>query len=152
MTDRRSLMTNQQTADTARTEQLTAALREVLATFAPMHEVHGGPVSYYDGSADIEAAQFEKWRATLDDVDLPAGFKRTTAVTVDCAACGYHFDETEFIHAFDSIAEATSTVVGAGWDELEDGRVICEEQDEAHEVLRSEVGVVDQDATEGAQR
>jgi hypothetical protein len=75
-------------------------------------------------------------------VELPGGFKRTTAVTVDCAACGYHFGETEFIHAFDSVEEATDTVVGAGWDELRDGRVVCEDQDEKHQALRSEVGVV----------
>jgi hypothetical protein len=74
--------------------------------------------------------------------ELPCGFKRTTAVTVDCAACGYHFDETEFIHAFDSVEEAVDTVVGAGWDELRDGRVVCEDHDEKHEALRSEVGVV----------
>jgi hypothetical protein len=50
----------------ARSEQLAATLREVLATFEPMHEVSGGPVSYYDGSADIEPEQYERWQANLD--------------------------------------------------------------------------------------
>jgi hypothetical protein len=89
-------------------------------------------------------AEYEQQRLIAGETpaQLPGGFKRTTAVTVDCAACGYHFDETEFIHAFDSVEEAVDTVVGAGWDELRDGRVICEDQDEKHEALRSEVGVV----------
>lgn len=49
----------------ARAEHLAATLREVLDTFDPMSEVYGGPVSYYDGSADIEVAQYEQWRAVL---------------------------------------------------------------------------------------
>lgn len=73
----------------------------------------------------------------------PAGFERKTCVTVDCAACGYHYDETEFIHAFDSIEEATDTVVGAGWDELKDGRVLCDTYDEKHDELRRVVGLVE---------
>lgn len=31
-----------------------------------MHEVYDGPVSYYDGSADIEVSQFERWTAVLN--------------------------------------------------------------------------------------
>lgn len=49
-----------------RVEQLEAILSEVLGTFGPMHDVYGGPVSYYDGSADIEVEQFEKWRGVLN--------------------------------------------------------------------------------------
>ncbi|WP_193777621.1 hypothetical protein [Streptomyces sp. E5N298] len=48
------------------TAKLAATLREVLDTFGPMHDVYGGPVSYYDGSADITPAQYEGWRAVLD--------------------------------------------------------------------------------------
>lgn len=54
------------TSSDPRTEQLAAVLREVLATFGPMHETYGGPVSYYDGSADIEVGQFERWTAVLN--------------------------------------------------------------------------------------
>ncbi|WP_372344660.1 hypothetical protein [Streptomyces sp. KL116D] len=49
-----------------RIQQLTETLREVLATFSPMHETYGGPASYYDGSADIEVSQFERWTAVLN--------------------------------------------------------------------------------------
>ncbi|WP_331731867.1 hypothetical protein OG298_45310 (plasmid) [Streptomyces sp. NBC_01005] len=50
----------------ARAEQLATTLQEVLGTFGPMHDVYGGPVSYYDGSADIEPEQYERWQAVLD--------------------------------------------------------------------------------------
>ncbi|MGW1814103.1 hypothetical protein ACWCQM_11155 [Streptomyces sp. NPDC002125] len=56
----------------ARADRLAATLREVLDTFGPMHEVYGGPVSYYDGSADIEPEQYEGWRAVLDGTTAPA--------------------------------------------------------------------------------
>lgn len=52
----------------ARTEQLAATLREVLDEFGPMHDVYGGPVSYYDGSADIQPERYERWRSALGDV------------------------------------------------------------------------------------
>lgn len=70
---------------------------------------------------------------------LPAGFERRTGVAVKCAACGYGFDEDEFIHFFDSPEEARDTVVGTGWDELKDGRVVCETRDEKHNELRATV-------------
>jgi hypothetical protein len=62
-----------------RIEHLTSTLREVLATFAPMHDTVGGPVSYYDGSADIEPVRYERWRAVLNGETPPS--------TSRCAAC-----------------------------------------------------------------
>lgn len=81
-------------------------------------------------------------------VVLPASFERITGLTVKCAACGYGYDEDEGTQLFDSISDATEAVVSAGWGELTDGRVLCEEQDDDHESLRKQVGVVAQDATE----
>ena len=48
------------------TAVLAATLREVLDTFSPMKDTHDGPVAYYDGSADIEPEQYDRWRAVLD--------------------------------------------------------------------------------------
>ncbi|MFG3136072.1 hypothetical protein ACGFZA_07595 [Streptomyces sp. NPDC048211] len=59
--------TDQQPTTVDRAAVLTSTLREVLDTFGPMTEVYGGPVAYYDGSADITPAQYEGWRAVLDD-------------------------------------------------------------------------------------
>lgn len=59
------------TADRIRAEaqrdrdQHAAVLTEVLATFGPMKDTYDGPVSYYDGSADIQPEQFERWRSTI---------------------------------------------------------------------------------------
>ncbi|GAB2731560.1 hypothetical protein [Streptomyces bullii] len=78
-------------------------------------------------------------------VELPAGFERHTCITVTCAACGYRYDETEYDHHFPSLGDAVDGAVGSGWDELKDGRVLCETVDEKHEELRRTVGVVDQD-------
>jgi hypothetical protein len=78
---------------------------------------------------------------------LPDGFERHTCVTVKCAACGYGYDETEYDHHFPGLGDALDGVIGAGWDELKDGRVLCEAQDEKHEDLRLTVGVVDPEAT-----
>jgi hypothetical protein len=55
-----------------RAEALAATLREVLHTFAPMRDSVDGPVSYYDGSADIEPVRFERWRAVLDGQTPPS--------------------------------------------------------------------------------
>jgi hypothetical protein len=74
---------------------------------------------------------------------LPDGFERHSCVTVKCAACGYGYDETEYDHHFPGLGDALDGVIGAGWDELNDGRVLCETQDEKHEELRRTVGVVD---------
>lgn len=74
-------------------------------------------------------------------VELPAGFERKTGVSVSCAVCGYGFDEDEFIHFFDSAEEATDTAVGTGWDELTDGRLLCETSDDKHDELRRTVGI-----------
>lgn len=71
-------MNNHTTETTPRAEQLAATLREVLATFAPMHDMYGGPVSYYDGSADIEPVRFERWQAVLNGADLPSTSLCTT--------------------------------------------------------------------------
>ena len=49
----------------ARVAELEQTATEVLATFAPMHEVYGGPVAYYDGSADITPKTFERWTAVV---------------------------------------------------------------------------------------
>ncbi|RSN13770.1 hypothetical protein DMH25_08255 [Streptomyces sp. WAC 01325] len=74
---------------------------------------------------------------------LPGGFERHACVTVKCAACSYPYDETEFTHHYQSMGDALDGAVGAGWDELRDGRVLCETGDEKHEELRRTVGVVD---------
>ncbi|WP_228916818.1 hypothetical protein [Streptomyces sp. DH20] len=52
---------------TDQTAALCTTLREVLDTFSPMKDTHDGPVAYYDGSAEIEPEQFDRWRAVLDD-------------------------------------------------------------------------------------
>ncbi|MGY1498573.1 hypothetical protein ACW4TU_18570 [Streptomyces sp. QTS52] len=58
-------------AETSRAEaqrdrdQHAAVLTEVLATFGPMRDTHDGPVSYYDGSADITPEQFERWSSVV---------------------------------------------------------------------------------------
>ncbi|MGR3875738.1 hypothetical protein ACUXZZ_45215 (plasmid) [Streptomyces graminifolii] len=77
--------------------------------------------------------------------ELPDGFTRHTCVTVKCAVCGYGYDETEYDHHFPGLGDALDGVVGSGWDELKDGRVLCETQDEKHNELRQTVGVVDPD-------
>lgn len=74
---------------------------------------------------------------------LPEGFERHTCITVKCTACGYVHDETEYTHHAPSIGDALNEVRGAGWDELQDGRVLCETRDEKHNELRRTVGVVD---------
>jgi len=74
---------------------------------------------------------------------LPDGFERHACVTVKCAACGYPYDEAEFTHHFPSMGDALDGAVGGGWDELRDGRVLCETGDEKHDELRRTVGVVD---------
>jgi hypothetical protein len=79
-------------------------------------------------------------------VELPAGFERKTCVTVACAVCGYQYDEAEFTMHFPSAADAVDHVVGDGWDELTDGRILCLRDDEKHNELRASVGVVDPDA------
>ncbi|MFF7485598.1 hypothetical protein ACFZBC_08880 [Streptomyces luteogriseus] len=84
-------------------------------------------------------------------VELPEGFERHTCITVKCAACGYRYDETEFDHHFPSLGDAVDGAIGSGWDELKDGRVLCESADGKHEELRRTVGVVDQDADETAE-
>ncbi|MFI1677017.1 hypothetical protein [Streptomyces sp. NPDC020607] len=95
---------------------------------------------------ELEAA-FRTWDAKYSALNgLPAGFKREACITVACAVCGYGYDETEYTHHFPSAGDARDEAVGAGWDELKDGRVLCEDRDEKHEELRSAVGVVDQDA------
>ncbi|MFF6829603.1 hypothetical protein [Streptomyces longwoodensis] len=77
--------------------------------------------------------------------ELPDGFERHACVTVKCAVCGYRYDETEYDHHFPSVGDAVDGAVGSGWDELKDGRVLCEATDEKHEELRRTVGVVDLD-------
>lgn len=74
---------------------------------------------------------------------LPDGFERQSCVTVKCAVCGYVYDETEYLHHFPTAGDATDGAVGAGWDELKDGRVLCETSDEKHDELRKTVGLVD---------
>jgi len=74
---------------------------------------------------------------------LPDGFERKNCVTVACAVCGYQYDKAEFVTHFPSAEEAVSHVVGDGWDELNDGRVLCMRGDEKHDELRQTVGAVD---------
>lgn len=78
--------------------------------------------------------------------ELPAGFERKTCVTVACAVCGYQYDEAEFTMHFPSAGDAVDHVVGDGWDELTDGRILCMRDDEKHNELRDAVGVIDPDA------
>lgn len=95
---------------------------------------------------------FRVWDAKYTAVSaLPDGCKRTACITVACAVCGYAYDETEFEHHFPSVGDALNAVVGAGWDHLKDGRVLCETFDQKHEELRSLVGVVDPDEAQQAE-
>jgi len=103
-------------------------------------------------------AAIERGSAALDDIEaavrrwvaahpaqvaepLPEGFERHACVTVKCAVCGYHYDETEYDHHFPSVGDALDGAVGSGWDELKDGRVLCEDRDEKHEQMRQAVGI-----------
>ncbi|MER5750666.1 hypothetical protein [Streptomyces sp. NPDC002088] len=78
--------------------------------------------------------------------ELPDGFERHTCITVKCAACGYGYDEAEYDHHFPSLGDALDGVVGAGWDELRDGRALCGTGDEKHDELRRTVGLVDDES------
>jgi len=73
---------------------LAATLREVLDTFGPMHDVYGGPVSYYDGSADITPALYEGWRAVLDGAPRRlADEAQPTQTDNDDPICGDQYDD-----------------------------------------------------------
>jgi hypothetical protein len=78
-------------------------------------------------------------------VELPDGFERHTCITVKCAVCGYRYDESEYDHHFPGLGDAIDGAIGSGWDELKDGRLLCETSDEKHNELRQTVGVVDSD-------
>ncbi|MFC9891515.1 hypothetical protein [Streptomyces pilosus] len=69
---------------------LAATLREVLDTFSPMKDTHDGPVAYYDGSADIEPEQYDRWRAVLDGELRRMADETVTTETrpESCAHCG----------------------------------------------------------------
>lgn len=79
---------------------------------------------------------------------LPDGFTRHSCITVACAVCGYRYDESEFDHHFPSAGDAIDGAVGSGWDELKDGRLLCEATDDKHEEVRRTVGVVKEDDAE----
>lgn len=69
---------------------------------------------------------------------LPAGFARSSMVSVSCALCEYTYDEDESnTLLFDSIEEATKAVQAAGWTVLDDGRVLCDTDDPEHQALRT---------------
>jgi hypothetical protein len=103
------------------------------------------------GAVESAHALERRWRAlrlytgaaaTLRDAltvpapALPAGFSRSSMVSVSCACCGYTYDEDE-THTvlFDSIEEATRAVKDVGWTVLEDGRVLCDPDDADHQAL-----------------
>ncbi|WP_314411415.1 hypothetical protein [Streptomyces sp. DSM 40484] len=68
---------------------------------------------------------------------LPAGFVRTSVVTVSCACCQYTHDEDEsYTVMYESVEEATQAVKDAGWTVLDDGRVLCDSEDSEHQDLR----------------
>ncbi|WP_435279129.1 hypothetical protein [Streptomyces sp. 1222.5] len=77
---------------------------------------------------------------------LPDGFARHSCITVACAVCGYRYDEAEFDRHFPSVGDAIDGAVSSGWDELKDGRLLCEADDDKHDALRRTVGVADDDA------
>jgi hypothetical protein len=138
-----------------------------LALMALMNEITA-PAKTYDNclrraaaassiSPQYDAA-VERGNAALDDIEqavrrwvaahpepstLPDGFKRHTCVTVACAACGYRYDEAEFVMHFPSEADARNGANGDAWDELADGRVLCMRGDEKHDELRRTVGLAD---------
>ncbi|MDH3037884.1 hypothetical protein [Streptomyces sp. TRM75561] len=73
---------NSRTPATDQAAGLRATLREVLDTFSPMKDTHNGPVAYYDGSAEIEPEQYDRWRAVLDGAKavLPAPTDRAATL------------------------------------------------------------------------
>ena len=104
-------------------------------------------ISKGGAALDVIETTVRAWIAKHPEPEpaLPGGFERKTCVTVACAVCGYPYDEAEFTMHFPSAAEASSHVVGDGWDELKDGRVLCMRGDDRHDELRAAVGVIDPD-------
>ncbi|MGW3847152.1 hypothetical protein [Streptomyces fagopyri] len=78
-------------------------------------------------------------RAVLEGQEpnaLPAGFTASTCLTVKCAVCEYEFDEDEdhTIH-FVSVEQAHQVLRDHGWTVLDDGRAVCDHDDEQHVAL-----------------
>lgn len=92
---------------------------------------------------DIERAVRRWVTAHPEPSTLPDGFERKACVTVECAVCGYPYDEAEFTMHFPSAGEAVNHVTSDGWDELKDGRVLCMRGDEKHDELRNTIGVTE---------
>lgn len=128
--------------DDSRIEELTATLREVLGTFSPMHDTYGGPVAYYDGSADIDPTRFARWQAVLE-VNTPpptsvCGVCKGVVGWIDCPTGGWWSHEVHPDDGHDAAPRAARhdepTVSdtlpawlyqrfmpgGAGWDALDD--------------------------------
>ncbi|MFC9681320.1 hypothetical protein [Streptomyces sp. NPDC056948] len=127
------------------TDPRTAILSDLChPEWNPVSESHG--LSHDDAVNLVNAHEADVLkRAASTQPPLPAGFERKSCVTVACAACGYPYDEAEFTMHFPSAREAADHVVGDGWDELKDGRVLCIRTDEQHDELRRTVGVIDPD-------
>ncbi|WP_406365217.1 hypothetical protein [Streptomyces sp. NBC_00645] len=69
---------------------------------------------------------------------LPTGFARHSSISVSCVCCEYKHDEDEsYTVYFDTLEEATKTVVDAGWTVFEDGSVLCHSDDAEHQELRT---------------
>lgn len=114
--------------------------------FACALEPHTNAVLHAD-RPDTDLKPGERQMVWETPTVLPDGFERHTCITVKCTACGYGYDETEYDHHFPGLGDALDGAIGAGWDELKDGRVLCEAQDEKHKELRHTVGVVDDSDT-----
>lgn len=118
-----------------RVAKLEATLREVLDTFGPMHEVYGGPVSYYDGSADIEVAQYEGWRAVLGTTEqagteaAPVVDRRERYAAAIREADGWVLDDGQhMVDAVMAVADGEQAALRAeveGLDEALRGRLRC---------------------------
>jgi hypothetical protein len=77
--------------------------------------------------------------------DLPSSFRREARITVTCALEDRTYDEPDRPHHFANIEDALDEVTSMGWHELNDGRVLCHEEDEDHFELGPRIGIVNQD-------
>lgn len=96
-----------------------------------------------------EAAATHKATVIIDGrkhpADLTSSFRREARITVTCALGDRDYEEPDRPHHFANVEDAIEEVTSMGWHELNDGRVLCHEQDEDHAELGSSVGVVYQD-------
>lgn len=58
-----------------------------------------------------------------------------------CDVCGNDRDEDGIRPHFPTVAEAVAYVVREGWNQLPDGRLVCDDRDLTHEQARDEHGI-----------